>query len=110
MKHWIFLAAAILSEVLGTSALKASQGFSRVWPAVVVVISYASSFYFLALALRAIPIGVAYAIWAGLGIVLISLIGWLAFSQKLDGPAMAGIALIIAGVAVIRTWSSSAAG
>lgn len=110
MKHWVFLALAIASEVSGTTALKASQGFSRLWPAFTVVACYAMSFYFLSLALRTIPVGVAYAIWAGVGIVLISLIGWLAFDQRLDRAAIAGIMLIIAGVAVIRTWSSVAAG
>jgi small multidrug resistance pump len=110
MKYWVFLALAILSEVSGTSALKLSQGFSRLWPTVLVVICFGLCFYFLSLALRTIPIGIAYAIWAGVGIVFVSLIGWLAFHQALDAPALVGIALIIAGVVVIRIGSNTATG
>jgi len=102
-----YLAIAILAEVVGTSALKASDGFRVVVPSVVVVAAYAISFYFLSLALRTIPIGLAYAIWSGVGIVLISLIGWLAYRQTLDLPAVAGIVLIVAGVAVINLFSKS---
>jgi small multidrug resistance pump len=102
-----YLALAILAEVVGTSALKASNGFTVWAPSAVVVVSYSVSFYFLSLALRTIPVGVAYAIWSGVGIVLISTIGWVAFRQRLDAAALTGIALIIAGVAVINLFSST---
>ena len=102
-----YLALAILAEVVGTSALKASNGFTVWAPSAVVVVAYAVSFYFLSLALRTIPVGVAYAIWSGVGIVLISTIGWVAFRQRLDAAALVGIVLIIAGVAVINLFSST---
>lgn len=109
MKNWFFLAAAIFSEVIATSALKSSDGFSKLWPSVVVVAGYGLAFYFLALTLRTIPIGVAYAIWSGVGIVLISAIGWLLFGQKLDAPAIVGITLILSGVIVLNLFSKSVA-
>jgi small multidrug resistance pump len=102
---YLYLAIAILAEVVGTSALKATQGFSRFWPSVVVVLGYGVAFYFLSLALKTIPVGVAYAIWSGVGVALITLIGWVVFHQKLDGPALAGIALIVAGVVVIQFFA-----
>jgi small multidrug resistance pump len=104
---YLFLAIAILAEVIGTSALKASEGFTRVLPSAVVIAGYGIAFYFLSLALRAIPVGVAYAIWSGAGVALITLIGWLAFKQALDAGALAGIALIVAGVVVIQLFSRS---
>lgn len=109
MKHWLFLGTAIVSEVIATSALKASDGFAKLWPSVTVVIGYAISFYFLSLTLKLIPVGVAYAIWSGLGIVLISLIGFFVFGQKLDAPAVVGMALIISGVAVMNMFSKTIA-
>ena len=109
MKHWLFLGIAIVAEVTATSALKASEGFSRLWPSAVVVLGYGVAFYFLSLTLRTVPVGVAYAIWSGAGIVLIGLIGWLALKQPLDQPAMLGMGLIIAGVAVIQLFSRTAA-
>ncbi|MFY3384256.1 DMT family transporter [Paracidovorax sp. MALMAid1276] len=90
-------------------ALKASSGFTRPVPSVVTVVGYGVSFYFLSLALASIPTGVAYAIWSGVGIVLISLVGWIVFRQALDAPAIAGMALIAAGVVVINVFSKSAA-
>lgn len=102
-----YLAIAIVAEVIGTSALKAADGFRVLVPSVVVVVSYSISFYFLSLALRTIPMGLAYAIWSGVGIVLISLAGWLFYRQALDGAAIAGMGLIIAGVAVINLFSKS---
>ena len=102
-----YLALAIIAEVVGTSALKASNGFTLWVPSTVVAVAYSVSFYFLSLALRTIPVGVAYAIWSGVGIVLISAIGWIAFRQRLDAAALAGIGLIIAGVAVIHLFSSA---
>lgn len=104
---YLYLAIAILGEVIGTSALKATAGFSRLGPSLVVVAGYGVAFYFLALALKTIPVGVAYAIWSGVGVALITLIGWAVFRQKLDAPALAGIALIVAGVVVIQFFSAS---
>jgi small multidrug resistance pump len=108
MNKWIFLLLAIVFEVTGTSALKACDGFSRFWPSAIVVVGYGLSFYFLSIALRVIPVGVAYAVWGGVGIVLVSLLGWLVFKQRLDGPAMLGIAMILAGIVVLRVFSSTA--
>ncbi|HNU10893.1 MAG TPA: SMR family transporter [Rubrivivax sp.] len=101
----ILLGAAIVSEVIATSALKASAGFTRLLPSTVTAVGYALSFYLLSQALKTIPVGVAYAIWSGLGIVLISIVGWLVFGQKLDAPTLAGIALIIAGLVVMNLFS-----
>lgn len=106
MKNWLFLGIAIVSETLATSALKQSDGFSRLLPSIIVVLGYASAFYFLSLTLRAMPIGIAYAVWSGIGIVLITLIGWIVFGQKLDIATLLGMALIIAGVVVMNVFSS----
>lgn len=105
MQPWIFLALAIVSEVAATSALKASDGFSRLGPSLVVVVGYAAAFYFLSLTLRTIPVGVAYAVWSGVGVALIALIGWLVFGQALDAPAIIGLLLIVAGVVVLNVFS-----
>lgn len=105
MKNWLFLAVAICGEVIATSALKSSDGFTKLMPSIVVVSGYAIAFYFLALALKSIPVGVAYAVWAGLGIVLVAAIGWLLYGQKLDLWAFVGIGLIISGVAVLNLLS-----
>jgi small multidrug resistance pump len=102
---WLYLAIAIVSEVLGTSALKSSDGFTKLLPSILVVLAYGTSFYFLSLTLRVIPVGIAYAIWSGVGIVLLSLIGWFLYGQKLDLPAFVGISLITAGVVVLNTLS-----
>jgi len=104
---YLYLAIAIITEVIGTSALKASEGFTKVWPSTLVVLGYAISFYFLALVLKTIPIGIAYAIWAGLGIVLIAAVGILFFKQVPDTPALIGMALIILGVVVIHLFSNT---
>mgnify|MGYP000942937033 CR=1 FL=1 len=108
MIEWGYLAVAIVAEVIATSALKASESFSRLGPSIVVVVGYALAFFMLSLTLRAIPVGVAYAIWSGVGIVLISLVGWVAFGQVLDAGALVGMGLIIAGVAVINLFSQTA--
>ena len=105
----IYLAIAIVAEVIATSALKASESFSKPLPVAITVIGYAVAFYFLALTLRTIPVGIAYAVWSGLGIVLISLVGVLWFRQSLDTPAIIGLTLIVAGVVVINTFSNSVA-
>ena len=109
MTAWLALAVAILDEVIGTSALKASAGFSRLLPSLVVVAGYGTAFYFLSLTLKQIPVGIAYAVWSGAGTVLIALIGVLAFRQKIDLAGMIGIALIIAGVLVLNLLSKSGA-
>lgn len=101
------LAIAIVCETIGTSFLKQSEQFSRLLPTLVTVISYATSFYFLGIALKTLPVGIAYAIWSGLGIVLISLVGLVAFKQHLDLAACIGLGLIIAGVAVVNLFSKS---
>ncbi|MBS8239360.1 QacE family quaternary ammonium compound efflux SMR transporter [Marinobacter lipolyticus] len=108
MKHWLFLGIAIVAEVIATSALKSSDGFTRLAPSVIVVLGYVLAFYFLSLTLKVIPIGVAYAIWAGLGIVLIALVSWAIYGQKLDLPALAGMAFIVTGVAIINLFSRTA--
>jgi small multidrug resistance pump len=105
--NWLFLSIAIVAEVIGTSALKAAEGFTRLGPSLVVIVGYGMSFYFLSLALRGIPVGVAYAVWSGVGIVLISVIGWFAFGQTLDAAAVLGIGLIMAGVIVLNVFSRS---
>lgn len=107
MKHWIYLAIAIVSEIIATSALSTSQGFSRPLPALIVVIGYAVAFYCLSQILTVIPVGVTYAIWSGVGIVMITLVGWILFDQKLDAPALIGIALITTGVIVMNVFSTS---
>lgn len=107
MSSHLTLALAILAEVAATTALKASEGFTRPLPAVIVVLGYATSFYFLSLTLKSIPVGIVYAIWSGVGIVLISLLGWALFGQKLDWPAVSGMGLIIAGVLVINLFSGA---
>lgn len=104
--HWLLLAIAIVFETLGTTALKASDGMTRLLPASGAVVAYALSFWLLSLVLRVIPVGVAYAIWAGLGICLIAFLGWIIFGQKLDMAALIGISLIIAGILVINLFSA----
>lgn len=104
---WLFLALAIVGEIVGTAALKASDGFARLGYGLVAVAGYGVALFFLSLALRAIPVGVAYAIWSGVGVAAITLIGWVAFGQRLDAAALFGIALIIAGVVVLNTLSSA---
>ena len=107
--NWLYLAIAIVSEVVATSALKATEGFTRWVPSLLVVVGYASAFYFLSLTLRSIPIGVAYAVWSGAGVVLISLVGWLLYQQSLDAAALIGIGLIVAGVLVLNLFSKAVA-
>ena len=105
--QWIYLAIAIVSEVVATSALKAAEGFTRLVPSVLVVVGYALAFYFLSLTLRTIPLGVAYAIWAGVGVALVALVGWVVYHQSLDIPALIGIALIVSGVIVLNLFSKT---
>lgn len=110
MSVWVLLVCAIIAEVIGTSALKASEGFTRLGPSLVVVVGYATAFYLLSLTLRSIPVGIAYAIWSGLGVTLIALVGWLLYGQRLDAAGMIGIGLIVAGVAVLNLFSRTAVG
>jgi multidrug transporter EmrE-like cation transporter len=104
----VFLAIAIVGEVIATSFLRASQGFTQPIPTAVVVIGYGVTFYFFSLALQTIPVGVAYAIWSGVGIVLVSIIAFIVYKQVLDAPALIGMGLILAGVLVINLFSHSA--
>ena len=104
---YLYLAAAILAEVVGTSALKASEGFTRPLPALVVLTGYAAAAYFLSLTLRTIPVGIAYAVWSGVGIVLIAAVGWVVYRQALDAAAVLGIGLILAGVLVVNLFSNT---
>lgn len=103
--HFVHMLLAIVFEVLGTSLLKYADGFTKLWPTLGTVASYAATFFFLGLALKVIPMGPAYAIWSGLGIVLITLIGLFVFNQKLDFWAIVGLGLIMAGVVVINLLS-----
>ena len=107
MNAWLYLTIAILAEVIGTSALKSSEGFTRLWPSVTVVVGYGLAFWMLSLTLKTIPVGIAYAVWAGAGIVLVALIGWVLFQQKIDAMGMLGIALIISGVLILNLFSKS---
>jgi len=106
--YWILLGIAIVTEVLGTSALKSAEGFTRLLPSLIVIVSYSISFYLLSLCLRSIPVGVVYAVWSGVGIVLLALIGAFFFRQTLDTPAIIGVGLILAGVLVINLFSHTA--
>ncbi len=107
--NYLFLSIAILAEVIATSSLKASNGFSRPVYSVVVIAGYAIAFYCLSLTLRTVPLGIAYAIWSGVGVALVTLIGWFAYRQHLDVPAIVGIALIVVGVIILNLFSKSSA-
>ena len=104
---WVYLLLAIVSEVVATSALKSSESFSRLWPSVLTVVGYGVAFYLLSLTLREMPVGIAYAIWSGVGIVLVALAAVVLCGQKLDLPALIGMGLIVAGVIVINVCSKS---
>ena len=109
MTAWLLLGMAIVAEVVGTSALKASEGFTRLGPSVVVVLGYAVAFYCLSLVLKTLPVGITYAIWSGLGIVLITLVAYVLYGQKIDLPGLLGMGLILAGVVVLNVFSKAAA-
>jgi small multidrug resistance pump len=102
---YLYLAIAIVAEVIATSFLKLSDGFTRPLPTLVVAVGYLTAFYFLSLTLRTVPTGVAYAIWSGVGLVLVTTVAWVFQGQRLDAPALAGMALIVAGVAVMNLFS-----
>ncbi|KAB2658978.1 QacE family quaternary ammonium compound efflux SMR transporter [Brucella tritici] len=108
MPVYAILAIAIVSEVIGTLSLKASDGFTRLGPSLIVVVAYGLAFYFLSMTLKSIPVGIAYAVWSGIGVTLVALIGWLVFGQKLDLAAVLGMGLIIAGVIVLNLFSNTA--
>lgn len=103
---YVDLTVAVVAEVIGTAALKSARGFTRPWPSVAVVLGYGVAFYCLSRALATIPVGIAYAIWSGMGVLLITLIGWWLYGQRPDPPALAGMALIVAGVVVVQ-WSAN---
>lgn len=105
--HWFYLAVAIVSEVIATSALKAAEGFTRPLPSLIVVVGYGVAFYCLSVVLRTLPVGITYAIWSGVGVALIALAGWLLYDQALDLPAVVGMALIVAGVVVLNVFSKT---
>ena len=102
---YLYLALAIIAEVAATSALKASEEFSRLIPSLIVVVGYGAAFYFMTLVLRVIPVGITYAIWSGLGIDLVTVVGFFLYRQTPDIPAMLGMGLIISGVVVIHVFS-----
>jgi len=104
---WLFLSIAIVAEVMATSALKSAEGFTRLVPSIIVVAGYGTAFFFLSMTLKSIPVGIAYAIWSGVGIVLITILAYFVYKQSLDVPAIIGILFIIAGVAVINLFSKS---
>lgn len=107
MKDYFYLALAIVSEVIGTTALKASEAFTKPIPSLVVVIGYTFAFYFLSACLKTINIGMAYAIWSGVGIILIALLGWLIYGQVIDQAGAIGMGLIILGVLVLNVFSNA---
>ena len=108
MNGYAWLAIAIVAEVIGTSTLKASEGFTRLLPSLVTAVGYGVAFYCLSHSMKTVPVGVGYAIWSGVGVVLITAIAWVAFKQRLDLPALAGMGLIVSGVLVINLFSKSA--
>ena len=108
MNKWIYLTLAIFSEVMATASLKSTEGFSKFWPSVIVLVGYSAAFYFLSLTLDTIPIGVAYAIWSGVGVAAITLVSIFVFNQKIDAAGFVGIGLIVAGVIILRLFSESA--
>jgi small multidrug resistance pump len=107
MNAWLILTLAIAAEVIATSALKSSEGFTRLLPSAAVVIGYGVAIYLLSLVLKSIPVGVAYAIWSGLGVVLITLAAWLVYGQRIDLPGLIGMGLIVAGVVVLNLFSKA---
>jgi len=107
MQQWLILLIAILSEVTATTSLKLSESFTKIGPSILVVLGYGISFYCLSLTLKSIPVGVVYAVWSGMGISLITIVGWLMFGERLNIPTLLGICLIFAGVMVINIFSAS---
>ena len=106
--HYFYLALAVLGEVIGTSFLKATEDFTKLWPSLIVVLGYGAAFYFLTLTLKVIPVGIAYATWSGIGIVLVTVISNFLYKQAPDWPAVIGMAMIIGGVVIIQLFSKTA--
>ena len=104
---WILLMVAIVAEVIATSMLKSTEGFSRLWPSVLVVVCYEIAFIGMSLSMKKIPIGVVYAVWSGVGVSLVTLVAWLFLGQSLDAAGLAGLGLIIGGVVVINVFSKT---
>ena len=107
MNNWVYLGLAIFSEVIATASLKSTEGFTRLVPSIVVLIGYAAAFYFLSLTLDTVPIGVAYAVWSGVGVATITLVSFVVYNQKIDTAGLIGIGLIVAGVIVLRLFSEA---
>lgn len=107
MNNWVYLGLAIFSEVIATASLKSTEGFTRLVPSIVVLVGYSAAFYFLSLTLDTIPIGVAYAVWSGVGVATITLVSFVVYDQKIDGAGLLGIGLIVAGVVVLRLFSEA---
>ena len=107
VNQWLYLTLAVFSEVAATSALKSTEGFTKLWPSIFVPVGYSASFYFLSMTLETIPIGVVYAIWSGVGVAAITFVSIFFFDQKIDNAGLVGIALIVAGVMVLRLFSES---
>ena len=105
--HYFYLALAVLGEVIGTSFLKATEDFTKLWPSLIVVLGYGASFYFLTLSLQVIPVGIAYATWSGIGIVLVTVISIFLYKQVPDWPAIIGMAMIIGGVVIMQLFSKT---
>ncbi|NOD83373.1 MULTISPECIES: SMR family transporter [unclassified Ruegeria] len=105
---YLYLMLAVVAETIGTTALQASQQFTRFWPSVLVVVGYGVAFYLMALTLKYMPVGIVYAIWSGLGIFLIAVIGFIVFGQRLDWPAILGLTLILSGILIIHLFSKTA--
>ena len=108
VNNWVYLGLAIVSEVLATASLKSTEGFTRLVPSIVVLVGYSAAFYFLSLTLDTIPIGVAYAVWSGVGVATITLVSFVLYDQKIDVAGLVGIGLIVAGVVVLRLFSETA--
>ncbi|MFV0576936.1 MAG: DMT family transporter [Vibrio sp.] len=109
MKNWLFLSVAILMEVIATSTLKSTNSFTKLLPSIVVFLGYGISFYFLSLSLKSIPVGIAYAIWSGVGVALVCLISWIVYGQKLDTWGLVGIGFIVCGVGILNLLSKTSA-
>ena len=107
MNNWVYLGLAIFSEVVATASLKSTDGFTRLVPSIVVLVGYSAAFYFLSLTLDTIPIGVAYAVWSGVGVATITLVSFVLYDQKIDAAGLIGIGLIVAGVVVLRLFSEA---
>lgn len=109
MKKWTLLFVAIIAEVIATSMLKSTEGFTRLWPSVVVAVGYETAFICLSLCMKTIPIGIVYSVWSGVGVSLITLVAWIFLGQTLDLAGLMGVALIVGGVVVINVYSKSVA-